>query len=253
MLSSSTSQSEQLIEVHEVHRRTLCGVSFICPSNCTTSIVGPSGCGKSTLLRIMAGLESPDCGSVLLGNECPARRQTRGEIGFAFQAPTLMAWRTVRKNIELPLEILHRGEFKGLSDVLRLTRLDENNLAAKLPKELSGGQAHRVSLARALVTGPQFLFLDEPFTGTDFQLRRTLNAEMMTWLRTIKTTAVLVTHDPHEAAVMSDHVIVLSPPPTRVLLEKSARCINDSKNESDINAFAKDIERALEKCRGDLR
>src|ERR1700734_905616 len=150
MLCDLVAVPERRIEVVAIRRRTLNGVSFTCPGDRITAIVGPSGCGKSTLLRIMAGLESADGGSVLLGNEHPERRQARGEIGFAFQSPTLMPWRTVCKNIELPLEILGCPESSALSDVLELTRLQD--LSAHLPRELSGGQAQRVSLARASVT-----------------------------------------------------------------------------------------------------
>src|SRR6185437_925326 len=212
MPSQQADAISKRIEVSCVTRRTLVNVSFSCPGNQVTAIVGPSGCGKSTLLRMMAGLEHADSGSVLLGGQAPKSRQAIGQIALAFQSPTLMPWRNVRQNIQLPLEILRHDGFAAVDRVLKLTELASIDL--KLPSTLSGGQAQRVSLARALVTDPKFLLLDEPFTGLDFVLRRRLSEDLSKWLQELDTTTVLVTHDPREAVLLSDHIVVLSEPPT---------------------------------------
>lgn len=215
-LNSATSVDAADIVVRNVSRRTLSQVSLTCPAGKVTAIVGPSGCGKSTLLRLIAGLEEADTGGVMLGNNDPHVRQSRGEIGFAFQSPTLLPWRTVRQNIELPLDLLERQDREAVDYVIKLTHLED--LASRLPNELSGGQAQRASLARALVTRPTFLLLDEPFTALDFMLRRRLNGHLKTWLSEFKSTTVLVTHDPREALLLADHVVVLGERPTVVLL-----------------------------------
>jgi NitT/TauT family transport system ATP-binding protein len=197
---------------------------------------------------MMAGLEPPDSGSVLLGGQAPESRQAIGEIGLAFQSPTLMPWRTVKQNIQLPLEILHNDGFGAVDRVLQLTELD--SVALKLPSELSGGQAQRVSLARALVTEPKFLLLDEPFTGLDFVLRRRLSEDLSKWLRELDTTTILVTHDPREAVLLSDHIVVLSHPPTTVLMEKAVALTRPrplTRGSLDVDSFCELVESALDR------
>jgi NitT/TauT family transport system ATP-binding protein len=157
-----------------------------------------------------------------------------------------MPWRTVRQNIRLPLELLRRAETSGLDDVVKLTELQKYE--SQLPDELSGGQAQRASLARALVTHPPFLFLDEPFTGLDFLLRRKLNEALLTWIQTINATTVIVTHDPREAVFLSDYIIVLGQPPTKVLMAQPvplSRPRHAAKPSADFEKFCSVLENTL--------
>jgi len=197
---------------------------------------------------MMAGLEHADSGSVLLGGQAPKSRQAIGQIALAFQSPTLMPWRNVRQNIQLPLEILRHDGFAAVDRVLKLTELASIDL--KLPSTLSGGQAQRVSLARALVTDPKFLLLDEPFTGLDFVLRRRLSEDLSKWLQELDTTTVLVTHDPREAVLLSDHIVVLSEPPTTVLMEKAValkRPRSFARGSQEVDSFCELVENALDR------
>jgi NitT/TauT family transport system ATP-binding protein len=180
------------------------------------ALLGPSGCGKTTLLRILAGLRSASEGSVEWHTEDPDNH----EVGFVFQDATLLPWRTVQKNVELPLErqsprrpsrSVRREEAQRL---LRLVNLE--SFADAYPSELSGGMRQRASIARALVTDPAVLLMDEPFGALDAQTRDQMNLELQTiWMSSGKT-AILVTHSIAEAAFMADRVAVFSSRPGRI-------------------------------------
>lgn len=182
------------------------------------AVLGPSGCGKTTLLKIAAGLLEPSAGQVLLDGMTPLEGRSSGLIGFAFQSPVLLPWRTALENILLPMEILSNGrahpDEARAKDLLSEVGLETD--FHKLPKELSGGMQQRVSLARALVTQPRYLFLDEPFGALDGLTRDRLNEKVrQIWQDGKKDglTILFVTHSVEEAVFLADQILILSPRP----------------------------------------
>jgi len=173
------------------------------------ALVGPSGCGKSTALRLLAGLEQPTRGIV-------RRASARGETSVVFQAPTLMPWATAEDNVALPLELA--GEAKASARLKARTALERVKLPAierAKPAQLSGGMAMRVSLARALVTDPRLLLLDEPFAALDEITRRNLAEDVHALWTQTRPAIVFVTHNVEEAAYMACRVIVMTRGPGR--------------------------------------
>lgn len=176
----------------------------------TVALVGPSGCGKSTALRLLAGLEQPTRGQV-------TRAAGRGETAVVFQAPTLAPWLSARANVALPLELAGtpRAEARRRADEA-LARVGLAGAQAARPTQLSGGMAMRVSLARALVTAPKLLLLDEPFAALDEITRRTLADDVLTLWAATRPAIVFVTHNVEEAVYMASRVVVLSRGPGRI-------------------------------------
>ena len=173
------------------------------------ALVGPSGCGKSTALRLLAGLEAPTRGTV-------RRASARGETSVVFQAPTLMPWATAEDNVALPLELAGAPRQAARAQAVEaLTRVKLEGAEAAKPAQLSGGMAMRVSLARALVTNPKLLLLDEPFAALDEITRRTLAEDVHhLWTQT-RPAIVFVTHNVEEAAYMASRVLVMTQGPGR--------------------------------------
>jgi NitT/TauT family transport system ATP-binding protein len=182
------------------------------------ALIGPSGCGKSTLLRLVAGLEEPDEGVVRVRNEAPHTFRAHGELGIAFQDPALLPWRSVRRNVALPLQVLgknveaNRQRIDSLIELVGLT-----GYADSLPGQLSGGMRQRVAIARALITDPSVLLLDEPFGALDQILRRSMNQELQRIWMARPTTALIVTHSIDEAAFLADEVVVMNSEPGRIV------------------------------------
>jgi NitT/TauT family transport system ATP-binding protein len=174
------------------------------------SLVGPSGCGKSTALRIIAGLIAPTTGTV----EWPA---TKPEIGFVFQEPTLMPWRTSLDNARLPLELkgISRGDAEARSHKA-LARVGLGGFEKAYPRELSGGMKMRVSIARAIAAQPKLLLMDEPFAALDELTRHALNDDLLKLAREDGITVIFVTHSVYESAYLSDRVVVMTPRPGRI-------------------------------------
>src|SRR5262245_31485316 len=182
------------------------------------SLLGPSGCGKSTALRIIAGLSEPSGGTV----EWPGHeRATCGhEIGFVFQEPTLMPWATVAGNVRLPLELQHVDSAAAAPKVeAALARVGLADFAQVYPRELSGGMRMRTSIARALVTEPALLLMDEPFAALDEITRFRLNDDLLALWSKLGKTVVFVTHSVFESVYLSSRVVVMTPRPGRVFTE----------------------------------
>jgi len=177
-------------------------------------VVGGSGCGKSTLLRLVAGLEVPTAGEIVLNGQ-PVRGP-RDEIGFVFQEPRLMPWLRIRDNVAFGIRHLPKAERKVRTEEA-LTRVGLIDFADAWPRELSGGMAQRAALARALVSRPSVLLLDEPFSALDVLTRYDLQDHLLDLWAYDRPTMILVTHDIEEALVLSDRVLVMQPRPGRIL------------------------------------
>jgi NitT/TauT family transport system ATP-binding protein len=178
------------------------------------SLLGPSGCGKSTLLRIMAGLVEPSAGTIR------GRETLAGRTGFVFQEPTLMPWATVWDNVYLPLRV--KGESRtSVSDRIggTLAAVGLEGFERSYPRELSGGMKMRVSIARALVTSPELLLLDEPFAALDEITRFKLNEDLLQLWQGQHWTVVFVTHSVFESAFLSNRVVVMTPRPGRIVAD----------------------------------
>jgi NitT/TauT family transport system ATP-binding protein len=200
--------------------------SFAIDGGQFVTIVGPSGCGKSTLLRIIAGLLAPTGGLLRVGHRtAAATTRESARIGFVFQDPRLLPWRTAAQNVDLPLELEHvSAAIRGprVARALSLVGLAETD-AAKTPRMLSGGMRMRVSLARALVTEPEILLMDEPFGALDDLLRQQLNDELERIWMARRPTAIFVTHNVSEAVYLSQRILVVSPSPGRIVNDVRVR------------------------------
>jgi NitT/TauT family transport system ATP-binding protein len=180
------------------------------------SLLGPSGCGKSTALRLIAGLAGPTAGSVQVSRHAGEGRPGQ-TIGFVFQEPTLMPWTSVRENVRLPLKLAHvpQAEADGLVSEA-LSRVGLSDFADSYPRELSGGMKMRVSLARALVTDPDILLMDEPFAALDEITRFRLNNDLLALWRSLGKTVIFVTHSVFESVYLSQRVVVMTQRPGRM-------------------------------------
>ena len=183
------------------------------------SLLGPSGCGKSTALRLIAGLSAPTSGTVQVSHRASERRAGHS-IGFVFQEPTLMPWASVRENVRLPLKLAHTPPAEANARIDQaLAQVGLGEFADAFPRELSGGMKMRVSLARALVTDPDILLMDEPFAALDEITRFRLNNDLLELWRTLKKTVVFVTHSVFESVYLSQRVIVMTARPGRIAAE----------------------------------
>lgn len=181
------------------------------------SLIGPSGCGKSTLLRLIADLIQPTTGVLRINNKDPFQARVDQDYGMVFQAATLLDWRTVQKNIELPLEIMSFSASERQSraqGVLKMVELGK--FGNHYPWQLSGGMQQRVSIARALAFEPSLLLMDEPFGALDEFTRERMNMELLRIWRETETTILFVTHSIPEAVFLSNRVVVMSPRPGRI-------------------------------------
>ena len=180
------------------------------------SFIGPSGCGKTTLLRVIADLEQATSGTITVNGMNPQEARLKRAYGYVFQAPALYPWRTVEKNVGLPLEIMGLDNpaerIRRNLELVHLTGFEK-----KFPWQLSGGMQQRVSIARALAFDPRLLLMDEPFGALDEIVRDKLNQQLLElWERT-KKTVVFVTHSIPEAVFLSSKIVVMSPRPGRII------------------------------------
>lgn len=190
-------------------------VSFSMEDGEFVSIVGPSGCGKSTLLSLIAGLEKPSDGAILVDGESVTAPSSK--IGFMPQRDQLFEWRSIWSNVTLGLEIRRQNTPERRAHVRELLdRYGLSEFAFKRPSQLSGGMRQRCALIRTLATEPRILLLDEPFSALDYQTRLTVSADIYRIIRQEHKTALLVTHDISESISMSDRVVVLSHRPAIV-------------------------------------
>jgi NitT/TauT family transport system ATP-binding protein len=179
------------------------------------SLLGPSGCGKSTALRIIAGLSEPSRGTVTWRDAA-----ARQGLGFVFQEPTLMPWTTVFGNVFLPLKLAGVDRVVAAPRIMEaLARVGLADFAEAYPRQLSGGMRMRVSIARALVTAPRVLLMDEPFAALDEITRFKLNDDLVALWRELRMTVVFVTHSVFESVFLSSRIVVMTPRPGRVASE----------------------------------
>jgi NitT/TauT family transport system ATP-binding protein len=182
------------------------------------SLLGPSGCGKSTALRIIAGLSEPSRGGVVWKHGETASHAR--SIGFVFQEPTLMPWTTVFGNVFLPLKLSGLDKAAATPRIMEaLSRVGLADFAGAYPRELSGGMRMRVSIARALVTAPRILLMDEPFAALDEITRFKLNDDLVGLWRELRMTVVFVTHSVFESVFLSNRIVVMTGRPGRVSSE----------------------------------
>jgi NitT/TauT family transport system ATP-binding protein len=195
----------------------LVGIDLVIEPGEFVSLIGPSGCGKSTLLRLVANLIDPTEGRVLVNGKSASQARLDQDYGMAFQQAGLFDWRTVAKNVELPLEL------KGWDKKRRRARAEEMlalvklaDFAEHLPWQLSGGMQQRVAIARALAADPPLLLMDEPFGALDEMTREHMQTELLRICAAMGTTVVFVTHSIPEAVFLSTRVAVMSPRPGRI-------------------------------------
>ncbi len=177
------------------------------------ALLGPSGCGKSTLLRLIAGLDQPDDGALTWDGRPPAA----GDIGYVFQDATLLPWATAEDNVFLPLRLRGQGRDDAMPQVHAvLRRVGLAGFEKSRPRQLSGGMRMRVSIARALVTRPRLLLMDEPFAALDEFTRHKLQADLLEVWRDAGCTVVFVTHSIYEAAFLARRIVLMTPRPGRI-------------------------------------
>ena len=215
------------------------------------SLIGPSGCGKSTLLRLIANLLEPTQGAISVNGKTSARSRLDQDYGMAFQQAGLFDWRTVSKNIELPLELKGWDKKKRAvraAEMLELVKLQD--FGNMFPWQLSGGMQQRVAIARALASHPPLLLMDEPFGALDEMTREYMQGELLRICAETSTTVVFVTHSIPEAVYLSNRVVVMSPRPGRIL---EVIDVNLGSKRSELTRAADGFFRSITSVREALR
>ena len=215
------------------------------------SLIGPSGCGKSTLLRLIASLTEPTAGTVLVNGKPAEQARRDQDYGMAFQQSGLFDWRTVTKNIELPLELRgwdrakRRAQATAMLDLVKLGEFGDH-----YPWELSGGMQQRVAIARALAFTPELLLMDEPFGALDEMTREHMQSELIGICAQTRTTVVFVTHSIPEAVYLSNRVIVMSPRPGRIAASIDVDLGPRTDDTREAGEFFKKVTEVREALRG---
>ncbi|MCX7932941.1 MAG: ABC transporter ATP-binding protein [Rhodovarius sp.] len=213
------------------------------------ALLGPSGCGKSTLLRMIAGLIEPTAGEISF----PADREARRSIGFVFQEPTLMPWATALRNVALPLELsgMRRRQAEERAAAM-LQRVGLAGFERAYPRALSGGMKMRVSIARALVTNPRLLLMDEPFAALDEITRFRLNNDLLALWQAERFTVVFVTHSVFESVFLAERIVVMAPRPGRIVAElripPEDRALPEFRTSATYAAHCREVSHALERA-----
>jgi NitT/TauT family transport system ATP-binding protein len=216
------------------------------------SLLGPSGCGKSTVLRMVAGLMAPTTGGIQMA----AGGDATGDIGFVFQEPTLMPWSNALKNVMLPLRLagVNRGEAADRA-AAALASVGLSGFEKSYPRALSGGMKMRVSIARALVTKPRLLLMDEPFAALDEITRHRLNNDLLTLWEAERFTAIFVTHSVFESVYLSRRIVVMAARPGRVVedIEVNAPYPRDEvfRTSAGYAAHCREVSEALHTAMGE--
>ena len=239
-----------MLRIEEVGRRfgaveALRGVSLAIADGDFVALLGPSGCGKSTLLRLIAGLDQPDTGRLAWDAN---RQPAQGDIGFVFQDATLLPWASAADNVFLPLRL--RGVSRADATPRIAAALHRVGLAGfeqALPRTLSGGMRMRVSIARALVTRPRLLLMDEPFAALDEFTRHKLQDDLLALWQELRCTVVFVTHSIYEAAFLARRVVLMTPRPGQIDQEIAAPA-QRSRLDPDYAALVARISRELERA-----
>jgi len=227
------------------------GIDLVVATGEFVSLIGPSGCGKSTLLRLVANLTDPTAGTVLVNQKSPRQARLDQDYGMAFQQAGLFEWRTVAKNIELPLELrgVDRRQRRARSlELLELVKLSE--FADHHPWELSGGMQQRVAIARALAGRPAILLMDEPFGALDEMTREHMQDELIRICAETATTVVFVTHSIPEAVYLSNRVVVMSRRPGRIVADIQVELGERTEDTREAPEFFKKITEVRESLRG---
>lgn len=227
-----------LVVLNDIHCRVEEG-TFV-------SIIGPSGCGKTTLLRIIAGLERPTSGKVLIDGREVVYETDR--IGLVFQEYALFPWLTTLQNIQLGLEIMEVPKKERLAAAMDyIRRFGLSGFEDRYPRELSGGMRQRVAIARTLITDPKVTLMDEPFGSLDSQTRNDLQAFLLRLWETEKVTIIFVTHNVDEAVFLSDDIIVLSSRPGAIVARFQVECPRPrDRTSAECNLIRKRVLEALQ-------
>jgi NitT/TauT family transport system ATP-binding protein len=234
----------------------LVGVDLTIERGEFVSLIGPSGCGKSTLLRLIADLLQPTSGELVVNGKTAHQARLDQDYGMAFQQSGLFEWRSVERNIELPLELKgwDRAKRRARSrEMLELVKLQD--FASHMPWQLSGGMQQRVAIARALAAHPQLLLMDEPFGALDEMTREHMQAELLRICGEMGTTVVFVTHSIPEAVYLADRVVVMSPRPGRITDVVDVKLGRDrselTREASDFFEKVTEVREALRRPDGD--
>jgi len=221
-------QRDPVIQLHNINQRfktptgqivtALQGVDLDVYPGEFVSLIGPSGCGKSTLLRIVADLLSPSDGTVIVNGKSAHDARLARDYGIVFQTPVLYDWRSVQKNVELPLEIIKQPAPQRAARAREMLALVElSDFASHYPWQLSGGMQQRVAIARALTFEPAILLMDEPFGALDEMTRERMNIELLKIWDKTKNTTLFITHSIQEAVYLSSRVVIMAPRPGRIV------------------------------------
>lgn len=197
-------------------QQALAGINLTIEQGEIVAMVGGSGCGKTTLLRLISGLDRASQGTISVDGKVISAPSE--EVGIIFQEPRLLPWLNVEQNIDFPLAHLPKEERQAKVD-RALLRVGLGGLGQRWPRQLSGGQAQRVSIARSLIAQPKVLLLDEPFSALDAFTRASLHDHLIALWEAERPTLLIVTHDVEEAAILADRVIVMQPHPGRIFTE----------------------------------